>query len=66
MKKAGYKSMPISEKIQEKIRNLSDDEKLKELMLSILAEEDKGNYRFKDTYEKLVNAYLADKDGDEQ
>lgn len=58
--------MPISEKIQEKIRNLPDDEKLKELMLAILAEEDKGNFRFKDTYEKLVNAYLTEKDGDKQ
>lgn len=58
--------MPISEKIQQKIKNLPDDEKLKELMLAILAEEDKGNFRFKDTYEKLVNAYLAEKDGDDK
>ena len=56
--------MPISEKIQEKIRKLPDDEKFKELMLAILAEEDKGNFRFKDTYEKLIKAYLAKKDGD--
>lgn len=66
MRKVGYKQMPISEKIQEKIRKLPDDEKLKELMLAILAEEDKGNFRFKDTYEKLVNAYLAEKDGDNE
>ena len=66
MKKAGYKQMPISEKIQEKIRTLPDDEKLKKLMLAILTEEDKGNFRFKDTYEKLVNAYLAEKDGDKK
>ena len=66
MKKAGYKQMPISEKIQEKIRTLPDDEKLKKLMLAILTEDDKGNFRFKDTYEKLVNAYLAEKDGDKK
>ena len=66
MKEVGYKSMPISEKIQEKIKNLPDDEKLKDLMLAILTEEDKGNFRFKDTYEKLVNAYLAEKDGDDK
>ena len=56
--------MPISDKIQEKIMNLPDDEKLKQLMLAILAEEDKGSFRFKETYEKLVNSYLAEKDGE--
>ena len=27
-------------------------------MIAILTEEDKGNFRFKDTYEKLVNEYI--------
>lgn len=56
--------MPISEKILEKIQQLDDTDELKRLMISILTEEDKGNHRFKETYEKLVNEYLKEKDGD--
>lgn len=56
--------MPISEKIRSKIAMLDESEDLKKLMLCILEEEDKGNYRFKDTYERLVNEYLTAKDGD--
>ncbi|MBQ8898480.1 MAG: hypothetical protein IJY86_08365 [Clostridia bacterium] len=56
--------MPISEKIIAQINNIDADEEFKELMLSILEEEDKGNFRFKDTYEKLVNDYLEKKGGE--
>ena len=55
--------MPISEKIIAQINNIDADEEFKKLMLAILAEEDKGNFRFKDTYEKLVNDYLEKKGG---
>jgi len=54
--------MPISEKIIAQINNIDADEEFKKLMLAILAEEDKGNFRFKDTYEKLVNDYLEKKE----
>ena len=54
--------MPISAKIVTQICTLDVDENFKALMLSILAEEDKGNFRFKDTYEKLVNEYLSKKE----
>ncbi len=56
--------MPISEKIRSKIAALDEPEDLKKLMLDILTEEDKGNHRFKDTYERLVVEYLRAKDGD--
>lgn len=62
MKKTGWLLMPISEKIIAQINNIDADEEFKELMLAILAEEDKGNFRFKDTYEKLVNDYLEKKE----
>ena len=56
--------MPISEKIRQKIVALDESDEMKHLMLAILTEEDKGNHRFKDTYERLVNEYLSAKDGD--
>ena len=58
----GWLLMPISEKIIAQINNIDADEEFKKLMLAILAEEDKGNFRFKDTYEKLVNDYLEKKE----
>lgn len=54
--------MPISEKIIAQINGIDADEEFKELMLSILAEEDKGNFRFKEAYEKLINDYLGKKE----
>ena len=58
--------MPISKKILDQIEKLEADQKTKELLLAILNEEDKGNYKFKDTYEKLITSYLDTKDtGDE-
>lgn len=56
--------MPISEKIRNKITALEVSDDLKKLMLDILTEEDKGNHRFKETYERLVNEYLKTKEGD--
>ena len=56
--------MPISEKILRTIQQLDDSDELKHLMISILIEEDKGNHRFKEKYEQLVNEYLKAKDGD--
>lgn len=58
--------MPISKKILDQIEKLEADQKTKELLLAILNEEDKGNYKFKDTYEKLITSYLETKvKGDE-
>jgi hypothetical protein len=58
--------MPISEKIKNQIQQLDATEDFKELMLSILTEEDKGNFRFKDTYEKLINEYIQKNGGVEK
>lgn len=55
--------MPISEKITKQIQELDTCENFKNLMLSILAEEDKGIFRFKDAYEKLVNEYIEKNGG---
>ena len=53
----------ISEKIKKEINELSISVELKQLMLKILGEEDKGNYKYKDTFDKLVNKYLEDEEG---
>lgn len=58
--------MPISEKIKNQIQQLDATEDFKELMHSILTEEDKGNFRFKDTYEKLINEYIQKNGGVEK
>ena len=52
----------ISEKIKKEINELSISVELKQLMLKILEEEDKGNYKYKDTFDKLVNKYLEDEE----
>ena len=52
----------ISEKIKKEINALSISDELKQLMLKILEEEDKGNYKYKDTFDKLVNEYLEDEE----
>ncbi len=57
--------MPISERIKNKIMSLNESEDLKELMLAILIEEDKGKYQFKGAYESLVNVYLKAKEEDD-
>lgn len=50
--------MPISKKITEQINAINADDDFKALMTSILNEEDKGNHRFKETYEKLIMDYI--------
>lgn len=52
----------ISEKIKKEINALSISVEIKQLMLKILEEEDKGNYKYKDTFDKLVNKYLEDEE----
>jgi hypothetical protein len=56
--------MPISDKIIEMIRNSSNEPNFKKLMLQILNEEDNGVFRFKLEYEKLLNEYLKEKEGE--
>lgn len=52
--------MSISKKIREEILNLSGvNADFKKLMLDILIEEDKGNYKFTEFYEKLINDYIS-------
>ena len=58
--------MPISEKIKEQIDALEVQKDFKDLMIAILTEEDKGNFRFKDTYEKLLNEYIETSNGGQQ
>ena len=58
--------MPISEMIKEQIDALEVQKDFKALMIAILTEEDKGNFRFKDTYEKLVNKYIETSNGGQQ
>lgn len=56
--------MPISEKIMKQISKIDAPDDFKELMLAVLSEEDKGNFRFKEAYERLINDYLnAKEDG---
>ena len=54
--------MPISEKIMNQIKKIDAPNDFKELMLAVLAEEDKGNFRFKEAYERLINDYLKAKE----
>lgn len=56
--------MPISEIIVTKIEQLDDEQDFKDLLISILTEEDKGNFRFKNVYENLINEYLKRKEDD--
>ena len=56
--------MPISEIIVTKIEQLDDEREFKDLLISILTEEDKGNFRFKNVYENLINEYLKKKEDD--
>ena len=58
--------MPISEKIKEQIDALEVQRDFKDLMIAILTEEDKGNFRFQDAYEKLVNEYIEASNGGQQ
>lgn len=54
--------MPISEKILTQISKIDAPDDFKDLMLAVLTEEDKGNFRFKEAYEKLINDYIKAKE----
>lgn len=54
--------MSISEKIIARVNKIDADDDFKDLLISILAEEDKGNFRFKDSFERMVNDYLGRKE----
>lgn len=54
--------MPISKKIEEQIQKLDIDNDLKELMMNVLKEEDKGTHAFKQLYNKMVDEYLKKKE----
>ena len=51
--------MPISEKITKEINEIETDEKLKELLKSILQLEDDGAKRWTKQYEAKINDYLG-------
>ncbi len=54
--------MAISEKIKQKIEKLDEkDEDFKKLLLDILEEESKGDFRYKERFENIINEYLKDK-----
>ena len=48
----------ISEKIKNQIYGLDISIEMKELMIKILEEEDKGIYKYKEVYDKLINDYI--------
>ena len=51
--------MPISKKIEERIRNLKVDDEFKSMMIDILLDEDSGSYKYRLEYEKHVKNYLV-------
>ncbi len=51
--------MAISEKIVSRINELNEDEKLKELMFTILEMENYGHYRYIDRYDTLIQEYIS-------
>ncbi len=55
----------ISDKIKKQINDLDVSESLKELMLKILEIEDKGTYKYKEAYDKLINEYIEKQKEDE-
>jgi len=54
--------MPISQKIQDQIKNLNASKEEKELLRIILEHEDRGIGQYKKTYSKEINDYI-DKTG---
>ena len=50
--------MPISEKIVSKILEADENTEFKKLMMQILQEADKGNFRVKAEFEKIVKNYI--------
>lgn len=58
--------MPISKKIIVQINSIDSDADFKTLMINILNEEDKGNHRFKETYEKFIMDYIEKRGEDKK
>ena len=56
--------MPISEKIIEQCSSSDISENEKSLILALLKVEDDGIFRFNSEYEKLINSYLENQEGE--
>ena len=56
--------MPISEKIIEQVSSSDISENEKSLILALLKVEDDGIFRFNTEYEKLINSYLENQEGE--
>lgn len=56
--------MPISEKIIEQVSSSDISENEKSLILALLKVEDDGIFRFNSGYEKLINSYLENQEGE--
>lgn len=54
----------ISDKIKSQIKELKISDDLKKLLIRILEEEDKGTYKYKELYDKLVTEYIESKGGE--
>lgn len=61
LKKGALFSMPISDKILKLIHESDATDDQKALLIQILEVEDKGAFRFKESYEKILKDYLASK-----
>ena len=56
--------MPFSEKIIEQVSSSDISENEKSLILALLKVEDDGIFRFNSEYEKLINSYLENQEGE--
>ena len=56
--------MPISEKIIEQVSSSDISENEKSLILALLKVEDDGIFRLNSEYEKLINSYLENQEGE--
>lgn len=56
--------MPISEKIIEQVSSSDISGNEKSLILALLKVEDDGIFRFNSEYEKLINSYLENQEGE--
>ena len=56
--------MPISEKIIEQVSSSDISENEKSLILALRKVEDDGIFRFNSEYEKLINSYLENQEGE--
>lgn len=56
--------MPISENIIEQVSSSDISENEKSLILALLKVEDDGIFRFNSEYEKLINSYLENQEGE--